>query len=234
MMLPDDFRFGSTIMIRPEDKRGEMPLENRVDPFGRLHAVAARGTMTGNRGVLHHAASRSLTGRRWTTKAWIACVCDFRGRRRDVMGFNGHDGRPGWTELFFLDEVTALAAGHRPCFFCRRADAKRFAAAFPGAPLPAPAMDAVLHGERLASTGARGEPVADVSRLPDGAMVADGARAFAIRKGRPVAWSFEGYGETAAGERHLRLVTPPSIVAALAAGYEPRWHPSVDARAQGP
>ena len=100
-----------------------MPLQNRVDPWGELHAVAARGTMMGNRGGRIHDEHRSLGARRWTSRRWICCELAFKGWWRPVMG-------RGYTELFFLDEVTALAAGHRPCFECRRAEAKAFAAAF--------------------------------------------------------------------------------------------------------
>ena len=107
-----------------------MPLQNRVDPFGDIHAVSARGLFTGNRGIIHDPATRTLLGRRWTTKAWIICACEYKGRRREPMGLNGRKGGAGWTELFFLDEVTALAAGHRPCFTCRREAAKAYAAAF--------------------------------------------------------------------------------------------------------
>ena len=101
-----------------------MPLQNRVTPAGDIVATPHRGLLTGNRGIIHDPQTRTLLKRRWTTKAWIACVCEFRGRRREVMA-----GR-SWTELFFLDEATALAAGHRPCFFCRRGDANRFRAAW--------------------------------------------------------------------------------------------------------
>src|SRR5271167_1181290 len=118
------------------------PLQNRVDPFGDFHATVARGTVMGNRGGRLHRDDRTLGTRRWTSKRWIVCRCEFRGRRRDVWG-------NGYTELFFLDESTALAAGHRPCFECRRDAAKAFLAAFPGAPTHADAMDEVLHGERL-------------------------------------------------------------------------------------
>ena len=97
-----------------------MPLQNRVDPFGAIHAVDARGLFTGNRGIIHDPATKTLLKRRWTTKAWIICTCEYKGRRREVMGRNGPNGGACWTELFFLDEVTALAAGHRPCFTCRR------------------------------------------------------------------------------------------------------------------
>src|SRR5687768_6226408 len=98
-----------------------MPLQNRVDPFGAIHAVSARGMFTGNRGIMHDPATRTLLRRRWSTNAWIICVCEFRGNRRVPMAKNS------WTELFFLDEVTALAAGHRPCFYCQRQRAKEFA-----------------------------------------------------------------------------------------------------------
>lgn len=132
-----------------------MPLQNRVDPFGAIHAVAARGTFTGNRGVIHDPATKTLLSRRWTTRAWIICECDFRGRRREVMGRNAPSGGAGWTELFFLDEVTALAAGHRPCFYCRRERAVEFARCFAAGQgretITAPEMDAVLHRERWAS-----------------------------------------------------------------------------------
>ena len=120
------------------------PLQNRVDPFGDFHAVAARGAMMGNRGGRLHRDDRTLRSRRWTSKRWIVCVCAFKGRWREVWG-------RGYTELFFLDEPTALAAGHRPCFECRRAAAKAFLAAFPdSAGFGADAMDEVLHRERLA------------------------------------------------------------------------------------
>src|SRR5215831_7590036 len=123
-----------------------MPLQNRVTPFGEIVAVPERGLLMGNRGIIHDPATRRLN-RRWASKAWIICLCEFRGVRRKVMATRS------WTELFFLDEATALAAGHRPCFYCRRREANRFRAAWAaghGAPLPTAAqMDAVLHSERL-------------------------------------------------------------------------------------
>jgi hypothetical protein len=96
---------------------GQSPLQNRVTPFGDVVAIAQRGLFIGNRGIIHDPATKTLLGRRWTTKAWLVCLLDYKGRRREVMGVRS------WTELFFLDEAVALAAGHRPCFFCRRADA---------------------------------------------------------------------------------------------------------------
>ena len=100
-----------------------MPLQNRVTPFGELFATTARGTLMGNRGGRIHNDERKLTVRRWTSKQWICCRLDFNNRHRKVWG-------DSYTELFFLDEVTALAAGHRPCFECRRQEAERFAMLF--------------------------------------------------------------------------------------------------------
>ena len=101
-----------------------MPLQNRVTPHGDIVADPHRGLFTGNRGIIHDPATKTLLNKRWSSPAWLTCVCEFRGRRREVMG-----GR-SWTELFFLDEATAFAAGHRPCFYCRRDDANRFRAAW--------------------------------------------------------------------------------------------------------
>src|ERR1700690_2823153 len=110
-----------------------MPLQNRVDPFANLFATPARGLLMGNRGGRIHNDDKTLTSRRWASRQWICCVLDFRGRQRDVWG-------RFYTELFFLDEPTALAAGHRPCFECRRADALRF-------------RDAIGDGARKPSAG---------------------------------------------------------------------------------
>ncbi len=216
-----------------------MPLQNRVDPFGTLTASPARGLFTGNRGIIHDPATRTLLKKRWSTKAWIVCALDHpRGHRRDPMGGNRPDGGTGWTELFFLDEVTALAAGHRPCFYCRRAAASAYAAAFAdafGVAAPKVAeMDRRLHAERLAS-GGRPLPLSDgeVRALPDGAMVALGARAFAMRGGALLPWSFSGYGSPPPHCRSLPqgalLITPPTTVAVLRAGFRPAWHGSADA-----
>ena len=101
-------------------RRDRRPLQNRVTPFGDVVAISQRGLHIGNRGIIHDPATKTLLGRRWTTTAWLVCVLDYKGRRRELMG-----GR-SWTELFFLDEAVALAAGHRSCFFCRRADAQHF------------------------------------------------------------------------------------------------------------
>ena len=161
---------------------------------------------------------RTLGRRRWASRQWIACVCAFKGRRRTVWG-------EGYTELFFLDEPTALAAGHRPCFECRRVEAQAFAAAFrDGASPRAAEMDAVLHrsGSR-ARASASSRPV--LESLPDGAMIDRDGQPFAVRADALLPWSFAGYGAPRPRPRAgvARALTPPSILRALAAGYRPRW-----------
>jgi hypothetical protein len=193
------------------------PLQNRVDPFGEFHAVAARGSFMGNRGGRLHRDDRTLSGSRWKTKHWLICVCAFKNRRRDVWG-------RFYTELFFLDEPTALAAGHRPCFECRRQAANAFRAAFPGSPTRVDPMDQTLQSER--ADGCRKRLWrARLGDLPDGAMIARGGRAYAVRAGALLPWSFAGYGapEPLAAEAVADVLTPPSTVAALAAGYRPHW-----------
>ena len=215
-----------------------MPLQNRVDPFCAIHAVSERGLFTGNRGIIHDPETRTLLKKRWALPAWIICVCKFRNVRREPMGRNRPGGKAGWTELFVLDEVTALAAGHRPCFYCRRERAAdfvgRFGKAFGVNEPRAPMVDKRLHKERLAS-GGQPLPIAvgELAPLPDGAMIADGGTAYALRGGKALPWSFAGYGDAAALEsltdRSLRLLTPATTVSVLRQGFEPVWHPSAEA-----
>src|SRR5690242_14355586 len=192
-----------------------MPLQNRVSPFGELVATRARGTMFGNRGGKFHRDDKTLASRRWVSRQWICCVLKFKGRQRDVWG-------DSYTELFFLDEVTAFAAGHRPCFECRRKDAETFARFFSGAEKRASAgeMDRLLHAERLDGKTKRLHSRA-IDDLPDGAMIAEGSDAFALRNGSLLRWSPQGYTESVPRPRgsDVRLLTPPSILAVLARGY---------------
>ena len=209
-----------------------MPLQNRVTPTGDIIATPHRGLFTGNRGIIHDPATKTLLKKRWSSPAWITCVCEFRGWRRKVMG-----GR-SWTELFFLDEATAFAAGHRPCFFCRRDDAKRFRAAWEKGngvkDIRAREMDAALHGERLERGKKRLHPLPmPVEQLPDGAMVQQYDESFLIVQGRALQWSMGGYRR---GERAIddaMLLTPPSTLRAVSAGYRPVLHPSAS-QAEGP
>ncbi|MEA2882994.1 MAG: hypothetical protein QOH32_2250 [Bradyrhizobium sp.] len=202
-----------------------MPLQNRVTPLGDIVATPHRGLFTGNRGIIHDPATKTLLNRRWATKAWITCVCEFRGRRRDVMASRS------WTELFFLDEATALAAGHRPCFYCRREDANRFRAAWQQGnrinAVRATEMDERLHRERLDRRARRLHALAmPVEALPDGAMVQAGGESWLIVHGQPLQWAFEGYRKPQHRVADALLLTPPSTVRALAAGYRPVLHES--------
>jgi hypothetical protein len=203
-----------------------MPLQNRVTPTGDIIATPHRGMFTGNRGIIHDPATRTLLTRRWSSNAWLTCVCEFRGRRRKVMG-----GR-SWTELFFLDEATAFAAGHRPCFYCRRDDANAFRAAWEEGNgvvnSLAPEMDAVLHRERLQGRKKRLHALPmPLHQLPDGAMVQAGTESFLVARGRAWLWSPGGYHEVHRALTDAMLLTPPSTLRAFGAGYRPVLHESV-------
>lgn len=202
--------------------------QNRVDPFGILHANPARGLFMGNRGgKIHDPATKTLLKRRFASRQWIVCVTDFRGRYREVMGNS-------YTELFFLDEVTALAAGHRPCAECRREDFKRYCAAivpeFGGLP-KADAIDRRLHGERMGEK--RAIDAATCGQLPDGIMVAVGDRAYARHGSSALPWDFNGYGKALdwmqVAQQRPALLTPATTTTALRTGYLPVWHPSAGA-----
>ncbi len=202
--------------------KSRVPLQNRVSPFGELFATSSRGTLMGNRGGKFHTDDRKLTSRRWASRQWICCVLDFKGRQRDVWGRH-------YTELFFLDEVTAFAAGHRPCFECRRKDAKRFAALFAGREPRASAdeMDKILHAERLNGRDKRIHR-RTLDDLPNGAMVARDGETFAVRGKQLLRWTPSGYAAKSAGPGGIGgdVLTPPSILAVLERGYTPLWHKS--------
>ena len=204
-----------------------MPLQNRVDPGGTICFSPARGEFFGNRGGALHSADQRIV-RNQKSKSWIVCLMEFKGRRRALM-------QPGrYTELFFLDEVTALAAGHRPCFECRRKDALAFAAAIGRGRTQerptAPAIDHLLDAERRRSADdpARLLTPNAVAALPDGAMIRQGDRFHAVRGGKLLPWSFDGYDAPAGIETltpaPIYLATPPSTVAALQQGYLPAFH----------
>jgi hypothetical protein len=209
------------------------PLQNRVTPTGDVVATQHRGMFTGNRGIIHDPATKTLLKRRWSSPAWLTCVCELRGRRREVMG-----GR-SWTELFFLDEATALAAGHRPCFFCRRDDANRFRAAWEQgngvANVRLKDIDAVLHRERLDGRSKRlHAPIMPLKEMPDGAMVQAGDKSFLIAQGRAVLWTPGGYRGVSSAIQDALVLTPPSTLRALGAGYRPVLHTSAVAVATLP
>jgi hypothetical protein len=171
----------------------------------------------GNRGGRLHRDDQTLGAGRWKTKHWLICVCEFKDRHRDVWGRY-------YTELFFLDEPTALAAGHRPCFECRRPAAKAFIAAFPGAPRGVEAMDEALHRERVDKKRKRLWRTR-LGDLPDGVMIARDREPYAVRSGKLLPWTFAGYGAPAPLDPNAvaDVLTPPSTVEALKGGYKPLW-----------
>ena len=212
-----------------------MPRQNRVSPWGEIIAVPDRGMFMGNRGTLHDDKGL-LTSQRWTRKAWVTCVLSFKGRHRQVMA-------PGqYTELFFLDEATALAAGHRPCGTCRRDDYHRFKllwasvnAARVGLTDPdIGGIDSTLHQERFISSGLQDRWRPSLKELPDGAFVVldDLDTAWLIWGNELLEWSPGGYRNRIKRptDQSVTVLTPRSIVAVLEAGYVPELHPSVHAK----
>jgi hypothetical protein len=227
-----------------------MPLQNRVTPSGEIVADPSRGLMMGNRGCLH-GQGRGLGVSRWRSKLWICCLLEYKGVHRDPMP-------PGrWTALFFLDEATALSAGHRPCGYCRRPDYLAFAQAWRAAQaLPrrpwAMEMDAALHAERTDRSRRKHTYLARLAGLPDGVMVRLEGGPGLLIGGQVRPWSFRGYGASAPADPgapvppgpaapaapgtsapgpadpsgSVEVLTPPSIVAAIAAGYPPLVHRS--------
>ena len=199
-----------------------MARQNRVTPAGEIVATPERGTFMGNRGRLHDEHGR--VRRAWQVKRWIVCVLQFKGRKRRLM-------RPGYyTELFFLDEATALAAGHRPCAECRRERFEAFRRAWAaGGELPtAPQMDERLHAERLAPDGTKRTFTAPLAELPDGSFVARDGRPHLVWNGGLFVWSLAGYGaRRELPDGSVTVLTPPSTVAALRGGYVPAVHASV-------
>jgi hypothetical protein len=210
-------------------RRNALARQNRVTPFGELIATECRGTLMGNRGCLHDEHQRIR--RPFAVKRWLICVLEFRGRYRTVM-------TPGrYTELFFLDEATALAAGHRPCAECQharyvlfrdlwaKANANRGSSPTPSAD----EIDGILHAERIGPSREKRTYRSLLSKLPFGTMVAnEDGKPFLVLEDKLAPWTPGGYG--AAIQKHqgetLRVLTPPSIVETLSHGYPVEAHPS--------
>ncbi len=208
-----------------------MPLQNRVTPFSTIEAVKCRGLAMGNRGCLH-GNDRELRTQRWRTKSWIICRLAWKGVRRQLMTPRT------WTELFFLDEAVALAAGHRPCGYCRRDDYRKFLACWASGtgwnlarPPRQPDLDARLHADRVDRQGRQRHHDAELDRLPDGCFVLlpKDSTPWLIRGAQLHPWSHAGYGLPVRRPDGITVsvITPASTVAALAAGYTPAVHPSI-------
>jgi hypothetical protein len=203
-----------------------MSLQNRVNPFGEIVACGGRGLVMGNRGILHDDHRRIV--RNSQVRRWIACLIEFRGIRRVVM-------RPhSYTELFFLDEATSFAGGHRPCAECRREDYRRFCGFWRtcfGDPVGADLIDWQLHRDRLAGRAIKRTYRAKLADLPDGAYITDVDRAWLVSGDALFAWSPLGYTDRRKRPPNLEVdvLTPRSTIAVLAAGYRSAIHPTARA-----
>ncbi|MEM5517721.1 hypothetical protein WNY37_12250 [Henriciella sp. AS95] len=204
-----------------------MTLQNRVDPFGEIHASPSRGLFTGNRGGCFHREDQTLRPTRWSSRQWIICLLEFKGRRRKLM-------QPGlYTELFFMDEATALAAGHRPCFECRKGDALAFRGAlmsrkvFDDTPSVGE-LDSLIAGEMQARIRQKLPLMRGPAHaLPDGAMFAHAGRAWLKWQDKALAWSFNSYeAATDLPSAPVGYLTPSATLEALRGGYLPTLHPS--------
>jgi hypothetical protein len=199
-------------------------LQNRVDPYGNLIKTPARGAWMGNRGILHDEHQQVL--RPYKLKAWITCVLEFRGRKRTVMAPNRY------TELFFMDEATSFAAGHRPCFECRRADYVRFKSFWlQGNPeygfdekTSIQQIDNILHRERRNRDGSKVKYQAELSDLPDGSFIEMNDKSYLVAKGELFEWSPFGYKTYGVlpGSALVTVLTPKSTVNTFRAGYVPQ------------
>lgn len=203
------------------------PLQNRVTPFGDIVATTARGTLMGNRGGRLHDTNKRLGKRRWVSAQWICCQLSFKNRHREIMSDKSY------TELFFLDEATALGAGHRPCFECRRTDAVLFADALSAGTknrtrLKAAEIDQHLHSARLCADGTKRTYIADVKTLPAGVMIRANDQIVLIRSAKEHwLWSVTGYLPISRINGQVEVLTPKSTVYAIHQGYRPSVHVSI-------
>ena len=206
-----------------------MVLQNRVTPLGELVADPARGLVYGNRGCLHDSSGRIR--RRFPTRRWIACRMQFRGWQRGPLL------QPGkFTELFFLDDATAMAAGHRACALCRREDYDRFGAIWAGlhgGEAGADAIDLRLHGERVdPRTRGHRTHAAPAASLPDGTFVLRDGDPYLVLGPDLLLWSPSGYAarRPRPPRGQATVITPPSLVDVLRAGWTdaavPMLHPT--------
>jgi hypothetical protein len=199
-----------------------LPLQNRVLPTGEIVAHPARGLFMGNRGRIHR-PDRTLGAARWTVQAWLVCLTSFNGRRRQVWG-------NGYTELFFHDEAVALAAGHRPCHECRRADFHRFQQAWRrahGEPATAPTMNRRLHADRVGPDRRQRRHEARLGDMPDGTFILNAGQPALVLRGRLHPFAPDGYLRPVRAEPDLvaEVLTPRCTVAVLREGYRPALGP---------
>jgi hypothetical protein len=202
-----------------------MPLQNRVTPFSTIVAAPERGAFTGNRGVIHNEQKQII--KHHAVKYWITCVLEYRGKRRELMTPNR------WTELFFLDEATAFAAGHRPCGFCRHADFKKFKQLWLQANgkkygltgnVKMEVIDNIIHQERLTENNLQRTFTAVLNTLPGGVFVtlANDGRAYLWYCQQLYQWSFGGYKKVTLFDAYqtVQVLTPVSYVEVMRFGYD--------------
>ncbi len=200
-----------------------MPLQNRVLPTGEIVAHPARGMFMGNRGRIHR-PDRTLGTARWSLHAWLICRTSFNGRRRRVWG-------DSYTELFFHDEAVALAAGHRPCYECRREAFRLFQRAWRrahGEPADAPALNRRMHAERVGPGRTQRRHLARLDSLPDGSFILHHDERPALwLSGRLYPFAPDGYRPPVWAEPDgiVTVLTPRCTVAVLRAGYRPAIGP---------
>jgi hypothetical protein len=206
-----------------------MTLQNRVDPWGTLISVPTCGAWLGNRGILHNEQKQIVAP--WRHKSWVTCKLEFQGRKREIFSA-GH-----YSELFFLDEATALSAGHRPCAECRRERYNEFKALWCAANLGAISLSAVpisqidkqLHSERAVRCGGKVTFQSELKAVPAGAFIAINGVAFLHWLGRLHQWSPCGYSQphlSLSPSAVVTVLTPASIVRLLQHGFEPQVHES--------
>jgi hypothetical protein len=210
-----------------------MPLQNRVDPWGSIQVHPSRAAkVMGNRGILHNDAREIV--KRWATKSWVACDPSYRGISRKPLFKTG-----SYTELFFLDEATALSAGHRPCAYCQRPRYNAFKAAWAStlqrsaetSTLSIKDIDAVLHTERAVRGGEKVAHLATVAALPEGTIFEHSGSAYLRHRGKTWRWSFDGYTEVEQlpANTEVMVLTPKSVVRLLEHGFQAAVHPSAEA-----
>ena len=204
-----------------------MPRQNRVDPWGQLNAVTAKGALLGNRGILHNDQEQIIT--QWRSKAWLTCQIQFMERKSTVFEPNSY------SQLFFVDEATAFAAGHRPCAECRRERFNEFKAAWieanreliQGENPTIADIDKVIHAERVTEEKRKRTFVAQLGSLPAGAMIDVDGTPLLVWRGKLLPWSFDGYGKSQASlpsSTSVQVLTPASVVRVFASGFTPQVH----------